>query len=92
MAILTYTLYCLANSTIKHFGSAHMVWTVPLVIYGLLRYNRLTAGAGSSDPVRVLVRDRVMWLVVAAFGLLSALIVKLGSHPAVRDILDTQTQ
>ena len=88
MAILTYSLYCLAPRTIHRIGSAHMVWTVPLVIYGLLRYNRLTAGAGASDPVAVLVRDRVMWLVLAAFGLLSAAIVKLGSCPAVRDILD----
>ena len=88
MAILTYALYCLAPRTIHRIGSAHMVWTVPLVIYGLLRFNRLTAGAGPSDPVRVLVRDRVMWLVLATYGLLCALIVKLGAHPAVRDILD----
>jgi 4-hydroxybenzoate polyprenyltransferase len=88
MAILTYTLYCLAPRTIQRIGSAHMVWTVPLVIYGMFRYHRITGKAGGSDPVGVLVRDRVMWVVIATYVLLSALVVKLGAHPAVRDILD----
>jgi hypothetical protein len=40
--------------------------------------------------VRVLVRDRVMWLVLLAYVLLSALVLKFGAAPAVRDILDFQ--
>jgi 4-hydroxybenzoate polyprenyltransferase len=90
MAILTYTLYCLAPRTTQRLGSAHMVWTVPLVIYGMFRYYRITSSAAGSDPVRVLVRDRVMWLVLAAYVLLCVLVLKFGSFPAVRDILDFQ--
>ena len=90
MAILTYTLYCLAPRTTQRAGSAHMVWTVPLVIYGMFRYYRITSSAAGSDPVRVLVRDRVMWLVLASYVLLCALVLKFASAPAVRDILDFQ--
>jgi hypothetical protein len=67
-----------------------MVWTVPLVIYGMFRYYRITSSAAGSDPVRVLVRDRVMWLVLAAYALLCVLVLQFGSSPAVRDILDFQ--
>lgn len=87
MAILTYTIYCLAPQTIERIGSAHMVWTVPVVIYGMFRYHRITRAAGPSDAVRVLLRDRILWIVLAVYVLMSALVVKFGSHPAVRDIL-----
>lgn len=91
MAILTYTLYCLTSRTTQRAGSAHLVWTVPLVIYGMFRYYRITSGpAAGSDPVRVLVRDRVMWLVLGTYVLLCAVVLKFGSCPAVRDILDFQ--
>jgi len=87
MAILTYTLYCLSPQTVGRLGSAHMVWTVPLVIYGLFRFDRLTRRAGGGDPVAVLVRDPVMWLILAAYVLLTTAVLRFGDHPAVRDIL-----
>ncbi|HUS91306.1 MAG TPA: UbiA prenyltransferase family protein [Phycisphaerae bacterium] len=87
MAILTYTLYCLSPQTVGRLGSAHMVWTVPLVIYGMFRFERLTRRAGASDPVAVLVRDAVMWLVLAAYVLLTVAVLLFGDRPAVRDIL-----
>ena len=87
MAILTYTLYCLSPQTVGRIGSAHMVWTVPLVIYGMFRFDRLTRNAGTSDPVRVLLGDGVMWLVLAAYVALSAAVLTFGNHPAVRDVL-----
>ena len=91
MAALTYTLYCLAPQTVARIGSAHMVWTVPLVVYGMFRYHRITRDGRRGDPVAVLVRDRVMWLVLAAYVLLSALVIQFGAHPAVRDVLLVET-
>lgn len=88
VAILTYSLYCLAPGTVRRIGSAHMVWTIPLVIYGLFRYDRITRQTGRGDPVRILLHDRVMWLVVLAYAVLSGLVLRFGSHPAVRSILD----
>ena len=88
LAILTYSLYCLAPRTVSHIGSGHMVWTIPLVIYGTFRYYRLTSGHISGDPIVVLVRDRIMWVVLGVYVLLSAGIIKFGSHPAIRAILD----
>ncbi len=87
LAILTYSLYCLAPRTVNRIGSSHMVWTIPLVIYGTFRYYRTTHWTKMSDPLRVLVTDKIMWLVVILYAVLSALIIKFGSHESIRTIL-----
>ena len=92
LAILTYCIYCLAPQTISRIGSAHMVWTIPLVIYGMFRYYRAVHGAGCGDAVAVLVKDKIMWLVVAAFVVLTGLVIKFGSHAAIRSILDLRVR
>lgn len=88
MAILTYTIYTLAPQTIRRIGSTHMLWTIPLVVYGMFRYYLITSRFGRGDPVVVLLRDRRMWIVMLAFVVLSAVILKYGSHPAVSSLLD----
>jgi 4-hydroxybenzoate polyprenyltransferase len=88
LAIVTYILYCLAPRTIHHFHSANMVWTIPIVVYGMFRYYRLTMGAGLGEPVGLLLRDRILWLVVAIYVLAVAAIVAYGGHPAVRGLID----
>ncbi len=82
MAILTYSLYCLAPGTVRRFGSAHMIWTVPLFVYGMFRYYVLTRGGGRGDPVNVVLRDKVMWLVVLVYIGLTLIIVKFGPDHA----------
>jgi len=88
LAILTYSLYCLAPRTIGVVGSGHMVWTIPLVIYGTFRYYRRCHWPGGDDIVTALLGDRVMWLVILAYVVLVGLVITYGSHPAVRAILD----
>ncbi len=90
MAILTYCLYCLAPRTIHRIGSANMVWTIPLVIYGLFRYNVRSRVLGKGDPIAVLMRDRVMWLVLAAYVLLAALVIRYGGCEALRNVLEVE--
>jgi 4-hydroxybenzoate polyprenyltransferase len=89
MAILTYCLYCLAPSTVARLGSANMVWTIPLVIYGMFRYNVQSRRLGKGDPVAVLLADRVMWLVLGLYAVVSALVIRYGAVDALRGVLDT---
>jgi len=88
LAIVTYCLYCLAPRTISHIGSGHMIWTIPLVIYATFRYYRTTCLAACSDAVELLVRDKIMWLLMAMYVILAGLIIQYGSHPAIRGLLD----
>lgn len=87
LAIATYCLYCTAPRTIANLGSAHMIWTIPLVIYGMFRYYCLTLQAGGDDPMRVLGRDKVMWLVVGAWILLVVAILKWGPCRSLQGII-----
>lgn len=88
MAIITYALYCLAPRTINQtVRSANMVWTIPLVVYGVFRFNRVT-GVSTRDPIAVLVRDKAMWAVVILYVILAGLVIQFGASDALRGILD----
>ena len=87
LAILTYSLYCLAPATVERIGSSHLIWTIPLVVYGMFRYYCLTLSAGGDDPMRVLTRDKVLWLVGAAWLVCVIAVLRWGASDAVRGLL-----
>lgn len=87
IALMSYCLYCLAPSTVARFGSANMVWTIPLVMYGIFRFIRIGRRMRKGDLVSVLLADKVLWLVVIFYVVLSAIIVHFGKHTAVRNLL-----
>ena len=88
LAILTYSLYCLAPGTIMRIGSGHMIWTIPLVVYGMFRFNAITRQS-DADPTALLVRDKTMWVVVGLYVTMVLLIYVFGRDPSVSNILDT---
>lgn len=78
MAILTYSLYCLAPGTVERIGSAHMIWTVPLVVYGMFRFAILTRRTGRGDPVSLLLRDLPTWIVIVLYVALTLVVFLYG--------------
>ncbi len=88
VAIIAYGMYCLAPRTVVRLGSAHMIWTIPLVVYGMFRFYRTSLRKPQLDPVSLLVRDGIMWIVLILYVVVSGIIVKYGSHEAVRSVLD----
>jgi len=89
IALMSYCLYCLAPSTVHRIGSAHMIWTIPLVLYGVFRFVRVGRRMHKGDIAAVLFADKILWLVVLLYVVLSGLVIYYGDHPAVRDILDS---
>jgi 4-hydroxybenzoate polyprenyltransferase len=87
LAIVTYSLYCLAPRTIEHVGSANLVWTIPLVVYGMFRYYCLTLQSDSQDVARLLLRDKVMWAVVLAWVVCVAVVLSWGRYELLKGIL-----
>jgi decaprenyl-phosphate phosphoribosyltransferase len=89
MAIITYALYCLAPHTVAvTVGSPNLIWTIPLVVYGVFRFNRLTR-LYPDDPVSVLVRDRAMYVVLVLYVVLVGLVIYLG--PDLKILLDVNS-
>jgi 4-hydroxybenzoate polyprenyltransferase len=54
-AIVTYTMYTVAEETVAKFRGDHLVWTVPFVVFGLGRYLFLVhTQKGGGSPTKVL--------------------------------------
>ena len=87
LAVVTYCLYCLAPLTVQRVGSAHLIWTIPLVVYGMFRYYCLALGAAGEDPVRMLMRDRVIWIVGLLWLLCVMVVLKWGGDKPLCDLL-----
>jgi len=66
--VLAYALYTVAPETTQKFGTDRLKFTVPFVLFGLLRYTYLVhrQGAGG-QPERVLLFDRPMQVNLAAY-------------------------
>jgi 4-hydroxybenzoate polyprenyltransferase len=71
-AVVTYSLYTFDPQTVERVGNRRLVATLPMVVYGCLRYLFLIlSDRGSSDPTSVLMSDwglricAVVWLAVA---------------------------
>jgi hypothetical protein len=88
VAMMSYCLYCLAPRTVLRLGSAHMIWTIPLVMYGLFRFLRVGRRIHKGDLVNVLLADKVLWLVGVLYVALCAAIIQLGQNAALKTILD----
>jgi len=57
-ALVTYSLYTMANETVHRFGNKHLIITMPFVMYGIFRYLYLiyTKNKGG-DPTKLLLFD-----------------------------------
>jgi 4-hydroxybenzoate polyprenyltransferase len=89
LAILAYSLYCLAPQTVSHVHSANLIWTIPLVVYGMFRYYCLTLTAGTQDPTRLLLCDKVLWLVGMLWLAMVVAVLKWGAGEFFRGIIDS---
>jgi 4-hydroxybenzoate polyprenyltransferase len=66
--ILTYALYTVSPETVALHGSNHLIYTVPLIVYGIYRYMYLLHATGSGeDTARDLLRDRHLLLTAMAW-------------------------
>jgi 4-hydroxybenzoate polyprenyltransferase len=74
-SLMSYSLYTIWPDTVAKFGTERLLWTVPLVAYGIFRYLYLIWAARSSeDPAQVLLTDRPLALCVLLY-LVAVLII-----------------
>ena len=65
-----YACYTLAADTVARFHTRALAWTTAFVALGVARYLALVYSRGDvGRPERILLTDRVLWLVFAGYGL-----------------------
>jgi 4-hydroxybenzoate polyprenyltransferase len=67
--VVSYALYTLAPETVSRFGTDRLVWTLPFVLYGILRYLYLVhQKEEGGNPTEVLLSDRPILVAVALWA------------------------
>ena len=67
-SLMSYALYTIWPGTVAKFGTEALLYTVPLVAYGIFRYLYLVGGTDrTEDPALVLLSDRPMAVCVLAY-------------------------
>jgi len=65
LTIISYALYTIDSEVIKRFGTDKLIYTVPLVIYGIFRYLYVIYRSDSNgDPTEVVLKDKSIVSVV----------------------------
>ena len=68
IAVVSYLLYATSPATVARFGTVYLVYTLPIVIYGIFRFEMLSTTDRYADPTDLILRDRpfqatvVLWI------------------------------
>ncbi len=69
--VMSYALYTISEETVKKFGTTHLIYTVPFVLYGIFRYLYLVhKKEEGGNPTKLALTDLpllltiVLWIVV----------------------------
>jgi 4-hydroxybenzoate polyprenyltransferase len=70
--VMSYALYTISDETVRKFGTKHLIYTVPFVLYGIFRYLYLVhRKEEGGNPTRLALTDRpllvniVLWIATA---------------------------
>lgn len=78
-AILAYSIYTIWPETVAKLGTDNLVYTVPFVVYGFLRYQFLVRERGlGGNPSEILFRDAALAVSVVAWMVAIVAILYLG--------------
>ena len=75
---IAYLIYTTLDTTTLHLGTSHSYFTVPIVLFGILRYLQIIyVDKKSGSPTKLIYQDRLLaitaifWVVVSAVLLYS---------------------
>lgn len=74
--VISYALYTMSAETIAKFGTTNLIYTVPFVLYGILRYLYLVHKKGEGgNPENVLVSDVPLIINIALWAVTAGVIL-----------------
>jgi 4-hydroxybenzoate polyprenyltransferase len=77
-AVVAYALYAVSSETQQKFGTDRLIYTLPVVVFGILRYLHLThTGDQAGNPTSALLTDKQLLVCVAGWVLVCTAIIYL---------------
>jgi decaprenyl-phosphate phosphoribosyltransferase len=78
VAIVAFLLYASNERTIERFGTNYMMYTLPLVVYGVTRFAMLSMKGAYTDPTDLFLHDRPFQLTIVLWFASVVVILRLG--------------
>jgi len=78
IAVVTFLLYCMDARTVSSLGTNYLIYTTPLVVYGIFRYAMLVESGQVSGPTDVVLSDLPFIATVVSWSALAVVIVYAG--------------
>jgi 4-hydroxybenzoate polyprenyltransferase len=80
VAVVAFLLYASSNRTIENFGTDYLMYTLPIVVYGITRFAMLSMKGCYADPTDLFLRDRPFQLTVVVWFAAVVVIIRWGRH------------
>jgi 4-hydroxybenzoate polyprenyltransferase len=85
-SVVAYALYSVAPETVAKYNTQDLVYTIPLVLYGIFRYLYLMyQNPGERNPTEAILRDPPFLINMVLWGLTVIWIVYLGGFSGILD-------
>ncbi len=78
IAVVSFLLYSLSQSTYERFGSIYFVYTLPIVVYGVFRFTLLSMKGCYADPTEIFFKDRVFQITALIWAAAAIIIITYG--------------
>ena len=88
VAVVAFLLYASSSRTVGHFGTDYLIYTLPVVVYGVFRFAMLSMKGVYADPMDLFLHDRAFQLTLLIWLAAAVAIIRWG--PAVQEGLRGQ--
>jgi 4-hydroxybenzoate polyprenyltransferase len=78
VAVVAFLLYASSNRTTEHFGTNYLMYTLPIVVYGIARFAMLSMKGIYADPTDLFLRDRPFQLTVVVWFAAVIVVIRWG--------------
>ena len=75
LAIVSYTLWCVDQTTIEHIGNDYIFWTIPFLMVILQLYSLNIEGNSYGDPIDVILSDKKLLITSILYVITMILII-----------------